>query len=95
MEIEKEYDFSLLKNDSERLMIKELEQQLPKTDICKCEDCVLDIATLALNNIEPHYHVSLLGNIYAKALDNTKYLDAIKKAVKEAIDTVKKNPSHD
>jgi competence protein ComFB len=95
MEIEKEYDFGLLKNDSERLMIEELGKQLPEIDICKCEDCILDIATLALNKIKPHYHVSLLGTLYAKAMDNPEYIKEIKKAVKDAVEKVKKNPSHD
>lgn len=95
MELLKKYDFSLLRNDAERSMIGELEKQLPLVDMCKCEDCILDIATFALNNIKPRYHVSLLGQLYSKSAEDNKYLEEVKKAVKNAIEKVKNNPSHD
>jgi competence protein ComFB len=95
MELMKKYDFSLLRNDAERFMIDELDKQLSEADMCKCEDCILDIATLALNKIKPRYHVSLLGQLYSKSAEDKKYMEEVKKAVKSAIEKVKNNPSHD
>jgi competence protein ComFB len=96
MEIMNKYDFSLLRNDAERFMIDELDKQLKEVeDMCKCEECILDIATFALNKIKPRYHVSLLGQLYSKSTGDKKYMDEVKKAVKSAIEKVKNNPSHD
>jgi competence protein ComFB len=76
-------------------VLEELEQQLNEdNDICKCQECVLDMAAYALNHIAPNYRVSLLGKLYANT-GNEKYMSEIKKAVKEAISKIKKNPSHD
>ena len=95
MGLKNSYDFEYLVNEAERLVFEELEQQLnDNADICKCQDCVLDMAAYALNHTAPYYRVSLLGKLYANT-SNEKYMNQMKKAVKDAITKIKKNPSHD
>ncbi len=97
MELEKLYDLSVLVNDSERLVLEELGKRLDSEvadGLCDCQDCVLDIATLALNALKPHYHASLLGTFYAHAAEADGYADEVKAAVDAAIRKVRKNPSH-
>lgn len=92
------YDFSILVNEAERMVVDELERLLDDAEsrgICTCEDCVLDMAALALNTVKPLYRVSLLGTLYAQAADGTEYADRIRKAVDTAVEKVRKNPSHD
>ena len=46
MAFKDEYNFSNLVNEVENLIINETEQQLnleENSDICRCQDCVLDI----------------------------------------------------
>ncbi len=99
MAFENEYSFDLLVNEAERLVIKELGKRLSEFDadnICVCEDCVLDMAALALNTVKPLYRVSLLGSLYAAhAADEESYMDSIKQAVDMAVKKVSSNPSHD
>ncbi len=94
-----DYDFDLLVNEAEKLVLAELEGQLASREsekICLCEDCVLDMATFALNAVKPLYRVSLLGSLYAAhAMDEAAYAETVRKAVSSAIDKVKANPSHD
>ena len=91
------YDFNLLKNEAETLVIREMEQQLKSEDeICRCNDCIVDIAAIALNTVKPLYRFSLLGTLYAsQAMTEQAYADSVKKAVIFAIKKVRKNPSHD
>ena len=98
MELRQMYDFSILVNEAERMVLDELERQLDDSEargICTCEDCVLDMAALALNTIKPLYRVSLLGTLYAQAADGTEYAGQIRKAVEASVEKVRKNPSHD
>lgn len=96
MSFRDEYDFDNLVNEAERLVIEEMEKQLQdRDDVCTCEECTMDIAACALNNVKPYYRVSLMGTLYAHAIDNTEYARKIKKAVSEAIIKIKNNPSHD
>ncbi len=91
-----EYDFDLLVNETERLIIDELERQLaeiPNEDIHLCQDCVLDMAALALNSVKPMYRANLIGRLYARAV-NEEYGSEIKKAVTDAIFKISENPSH-
>ena len=92
------YDFYLLKNEAEVIVIRELEQQL-KTgheDLCRCNECIIDIAAVALNNVKPLYRFSILGTLYAsQAITEQAYADSVKHAVSEAIIKVKNNPAHD
>lgn len=92
------YDFDQLVNEAERLVINELEKQISEytEPLCLCEDCVLDMTTLALNSVKPLYRVSLLGSIYAAhAMDEASYAESVKNAVSIAIAKVKAHPSHD
>jgi competence protein ComFB len=93
-----EYDFELLKNEAEILVIREVEHQLKNEteDMCRCNECVVDIAAVALNNVKPLYRFSLLGAIYASsAMNEQEYANSVKKAVEHAIKKVKNNPAHD
>ncbi|MDR0497518.1 MAG: late competence development ComFB family protein [Treponema sp.] len=92
------YDFEILKNESEKLVIEELEKQLDTYigDICRCETCTMDMAAMALNTVKPLYRVSLLGTQYAaQAIKDPTYLFSLKKAVSKAVEKVRRNPAHD
>lgn len=94
----KRYDFEVLVNEAERMVVEELEEQLAaRADpaICLCDDCVVDMAAYALNMLKPLYRVSLLGTLYAHALDETGYAKEVERTVAAAIDKIHSNPSHD
>ena len=93
-----EYDFDLLKNEAEKLVLNELEHQLNAYagELCRCNDCVVDMAAMALNTVKPMYRFSLLGTLYAEqAMNERSYADSVQQAVAVAIEKVRKNPSHD
>ena len=53
MALRDSYDFDSLVNEAERLVLEELQSGLPGTPgICRCQDCVLDMAAFALNNVK-------------------------------------------
>jgi competence protein ComFB len=93
------YDFELLQNEAENLVLNELGRQLESYpgEICTCNDCVVDMAAIALNSVKPLYRYSLLGGLYtAEALNDRKdYAESIRSAVDVAIEKVRRNPSHD
>jgi competence protein ComFB len=98
MALRENYDFSILENEAEHLVTAELERKLEAyegTDMCLCQDCVLDMACLALNSVKPLYRVSLLGTMYAHAQGEGEYHDEIARAVETAIAKVHAHPSHD
>ena len=93
-----DYGFEQLKNEAEQLVYQELEAQLAEADanICSCNDCVMDMATMALNNVKPVYHFSILGNLYAaQAKSDPAYADNVRQQVAKAIAKISSNPSHD
>jgi competence protein ComFB len=92
------YDFSMLENEAEHIVTAELLRQIGTIDdasVCLCQECVLDMATLALNGTKPLYRVSLLGSIYAQAAHEGAYLESVTQAVEMAIEKVHAKPSHD
>lgn len=98
MSLRDSYDFQNLVNETERLVMEQLEKQLQEDfskDFCKCQDCVLDMAAYALNSLKPVYRVSLMGTLYAHNLDDTEYGKEVSAAVRKAILKVAENPSHD
>ena len=92
------YDFDLLKNEAEQLVLYELELQLDAAppEMCRCNECVVDMAAMALNAIKPMYRFSLLGTLYAaQAMNEQSYADSVQQAVAQAIARVSANPAHD
>ena len=92
------YDFDLLKNEAEQLVLYELESQLEAAgpEICRCGECVVDMAAMALNAVKPMYRFSLLGTLYAaQAMNEQSYADSVQQAVAQAIARVSANPAHD
>ena len=97
MSLKDAYDFNFLVNEAERLVLEELEVQLKKDtegEICKCQDCILDMAAYALNNVRPAYRASLVGKLYAASINGLDYDAEIKAAVSLAIEKISKNPMH-
>ena len=93
-----DYDFHEIKNEAETLVIHELEYQLASAsqEVCRCNECVVDMATIALNSVKPLYRISLLGTLYAsQAMSEQTYAESVKNAVAQAIEKVKTNPAHD
>jgi len=98
MSFEEKYEFHMLKNEMEVLVIRELERQLNSGNegMCRCKDCVLDVAAIALNNIKPLYRISLLGTLYAsQAISDKNITDSVMNVVHQAIKKVTDNPAHD
>jgi len=92
------YNFELLKNEAEELVLVELEKQLAGQgdEFCRCNECVVDMAAIALNAIKPLYRFSLLGTLYAaQAMSEQSYAESVHQAVAQAVDKVHKNPAHD
>lgn len=88
------YDFSLLVNEKERYVVEELERQLKaRPEVCRCQECVLDMVAYALNHSMPVYRVTLLGAVYARAEDDDTRLE-LEHAVETAVERVYTNPSH-
>ncbi|MDR2398167.1 MAG: late competence development ComFB family protein [Spirochaetaceae bacterium] len=93
-----QYNFELLGNQAEQLVFDELERQLAafEGELCRCNDCVADMAAMALNMVKPLYRYSLLGTLYAaQAMTDEAYAASIREAVSEAIEKIHQNPSHD
>ena len=96
MALRDRYDLDSLVNESERLVLAELEAQLAvEKDVCTCQECVLDMAAYALNNVRPAYRVSLMGSVYTRAAGESSQAEETRRVVREAIKKIKANPSHD
>jgi len=92
------YNFEHLRNEAEKLVLDELEIQLAQVseEICRCNDCIVDMAAMALNNVKPLYRFSILGTLYAASAKNEpNYAITVKYAVSKAIEKVSSNPSHE
>jgi competence protein ComFB len=92
------YNFELLKNEAEELVLRELEKQLETQgpELCRCNECIVDMAALTLNTVKPLYRFSLLGTQYAaQAINEQSYAESLQQAVAQSIAKVKANPAHD
>ena len=94
MALSDKYDLSDLTNQMEDFVFNELEHQLgaiADEDICKCNDCILDMTCYALNNLQPRYRSSLMGSLYAK-VETDEVSSNLRSNVSDAIQKISQNP---
>ena len=94
MALSEKYDLSDLTNQMEDFVFDELERQLDAIadeDICKCNDCVLDMACFALNNLTPRYRSSLIGSLYAR-VESEEVRRSVQGSVADAVQKISQNP---
>ncbi len=93
MALEDRYNLEDLTNESERLVFQELERQLDEAgeEVCRTQECVLDMAAYALNHVKPMYRANLMGRLYARAQEEERS-EEIRRAVAEAISHITENP---
>jgi competence protein ComFB len=93
------YDFDGINNEGREFVLEELGKQLEayKKPLCRCNECVCDMATLALNHVRPLYRRTLTGKMYTdEAMEQDQhYASEIKRAVSEAIEKIRANPGHE
>jgi competence protein ComFB len=92
------YNLEHVVNEAERLVHEELGLQLEsyEGEICLCNDCVADMAAMALNTVKPLYRYTLLGTLWASSARSDAAYDAsVREAVSNAIEKIRGNPSHD
>lgn len=88
------YDLTDLNNEAERFVLRELSRQLElpeNEDVCREEECILDMVAFALNHVTPLYRTTLMGRLYAPALDE-EHAEEVRQAVSGAIERVRENP---
>lgn len=89
------HDVDELKNRNEEKVWMAIEHQLGEDpSLCRCRDCILDAAAIALNSLPPRYHVYSFHEGGAKQGEDKVLLQEAKKAVKEAFAKVTKRPHH-
>ena len=85
-----------LKNYMEDVVLYFLPIVLKDMDgVCKCEDCMNDIAALALNKLKPHYISSEKGEIYSRLEEMySQFRVDVIAAIMESAQQVSKSPRH-
>lgn len=86
-----------LRNMMEDTVEQKINELLPMmTQYCSCEECKLDMATFALNRLQPKYVHSDKGAILHKFDTSTSAADAeIIAVVMNAIKVIGEHPSHE
>jgi len=97
------YNIGNLINVSEKLVFDAIDAVMPgHPEMCKCQDCVLDVAAIALNSLPPRYRaskfVALPRNVpglrYYVPEEEKDMVEQARAAVEAAIERVKEHPNH-
>ncbi len=95
MVMEQKYRLENLRNRTQELVITRIEQVLAAgTDMCTCEQCVLDLLAYTLNHVTPQYGTSLLDPLSPNSEAARKVLIEIELAIEEGLRVVSARPNH-
>ena len=84
------------KNYMEQVVEKAMTEYLRnEKEICTCDQCVSDMAAMALNNLKPHYATTIRGAAFLESEQkNLEFVVKVVSAIKGAAEKVKQNPRH-
>ena len=103
MALRDSYDTRNLINVSEKFVFDAIDAVIPEhPEMCKCQDCVLDVAAIALNNVPPRYRagkfISLPKNVpglrHYVPEEERDMVEQARAAVEAAVEKVKEHPNH-
>jgi competence protein ComFB len=96
MKLSDYYDLESLRRTSEELVFDRVGRLLDeRSDICHCEQCVLDLVAYVLNNVSPAYGTSLLGSLDPNQTRERRIKGEIEVALRDGIKRISENPTHD
>ena len=80
-------------NLMEETVLNKIDQLLPNTNYCQCENCRMDIAAYALNRLPAQYVQSIKGKVLYRFSSSQVQKDIeVTVAVSQAIEVVGKSP---
>lgn len=87
------HDIDELKNRNEEKVWAAIEERLGgDATLCRCRDCILDAAAIALNDLKPRYQVY---SFHENAPEDEGAVEReVEKAVAKALELVRKRPHH-
>lgn len=89
------YRFDAIYNDNREIVIDLLAEILERDNtICHCEQCILDIVAITLNELQPRYRVGLLGAIDSNGWTEKELREKITSTLHYAVMRVTENPHH-
>ena len=84
-----------LRNMMEDTVEQKLSELLPTYNYCQCDECKIEMATYALNRIQPNYTHTKAGEILHQFNTSIGQADAeIISTVIKAIETIGEKPRH-
>lgn len=87
--------FDQLENKNEELVIEVLNEKLEgKTDFCTCNQCLIDIVAVTLNDLQPNYETTYIGNFHQNEQTVEEKKSQINILMEKAIQKVKNRPHH-
>jgi competence protein ComFB len=95
MKLGERYNLDNMKNRAEEMVFEAIEKQIEKgSDMCTCEECVLDLAAWALNHVKPGYYTSLLAPLTPRPEAVRKLQVEIELAIDSGLKKLKSHPHH-
>lgn len=96
MSFKDRYPVDTLINENEEYVFKVIDRLIDEeSDFCTCQDCILDIAAIALNNLPPRYRVFLVRPVHKDEEVIKARLKKVEEVVRNALNIVKNRPHHD
>ena len=85
----------ILRNIMEEYVIITLDEMLPFLDGCKCERCRLDIASYALNRLQPKYVATTQGELMSRLCEfDAQFKTSVMAQIAQAHTVISAHPHH-
>jgi competence protein ComFB len=95
MKLKERYNFDNLGNRSQEMVFESIARLVESgSEMCTCEECVMDLAAWTLNHVSPRYYTSLLAPLKPDPGQERQMRVQIDLALAAGLKRLKEHPHH-
>jgi competence protein ComFB len=96
MKLSERYNLDSIGNRSQELVYEAVERlAMDGTEMCPCEECVMDLVAWTLNHVTPRYYTSLLSPLNPDPLQEKKVRVEVELAIASGLKRLRAHPHHE
>jgi competence protein ComFB len=96
MKLSERYNLDTIGNRSQEIVYEAVERLAAEgTEMCPCEECVMDLVAWTLNHVTPRYYTSLLSPLNPDPLQEKKVRVEVELAIASGLKRLRAHPHHE
>ena len=95
MALQDTYNLETIRNEAAEMVYERVQALLDgRSELCRCQTCILDLVAFVLNRVSPRYSTSMLGDLHPDRTKEKRMQVEIDLALQTGLKRLQEHPHH-